>query len=61
VRTLKENAKIYNLSADIINRNSRQMYLCRRMIKKPAGKKAQFERIWKNDVFALKEQYTMSD
>jgi acyl-CoA dehydrogenase len=78
-----ENAKIYNLNDDIINRifdfmvrdfsafalqlfskpglNIRQMYLCRRMIKKPAGNKAQFERIWKNDVFALKEQYTMSD
>ena len=39
----------------------RQMKLCSMMMKKSAVNKDRFDRVWKNFVYALKDQYTMSD
>ena len=38
----------------------RQMELCQRMIAKPVGDPARFDRIWQGRVFALKGQYRMN-
>ncbi len=40
---------------------SRQMRLCSMMIKKPEVNIERFTRVWKNEVYALKDQYKMSD
>ena len=39
----------------------RQMKLCSMMIKKSAVNKDRFDRVWKNFVYALKDQYAMND
>jgi acyl-CoA dehydrogenase len=39
----------------------RQMRLCSMMVKKPAVNKDLFDRVWKNYVYALKDQYVMSE
>ena len=39
----------------------RQMRLCFMMIKKSAVNKDRFDRVWKNYIYALKDQYVMSD
>lgn len=39
---------------------TRQMRLCSLMIKKPVVNKERFARVWENDVYALKDQYSMN-
>ncbi len=38
----------------------RQMDLCLRMLRKPAADRARFERVWKGQVYPLKEAYDMN-
>ncbi len=38
----------------------RQMDLCLRMLCKPAADRARFERVWKEQVYPLKEAYDMN-
>ena len=38
-----------------------QMEYCLKMIKKPAVDEARYQRVWENNVFALKDTYTMND
>ncbi len=49
--------QIYSKSSS----TGRQMKLCSMMIKKSAVNKDRFDRVWKNFVYALKDQYVMSD
>ncbi len=37
-----------------------QMYLCSHMVKKPVVNHERFTRVWENDVYALKDQYSMN-
>jgi hypothetical protein len=37
------------------------MELCLRMIEKPVGDNARFERIYEDYVYAMKDQYSMND
>ena len=39
----------------------RQMKLCSMMIKKPIVNKDRFDRVWKNYIYVLKDQYVMTD
>jgi len=39
---------------------SRQKDLCRKMMKSPVPDVNKFERLWENDVYPLKGQYTMN-
>jgi len=40
---------------------SRQMRLCSLMVKKPVVNRDRFRRVWENEVYALKDEYSMND
>lgn len=43
------------------NSTKTQMRLCSMMLKKPAVNQARFDRVWTNDVYALRDKYIMTD